>query len=212
MLGRSVMRRYAVALLAVAFAYLIEVVLRSFGTPTPRLIAIGAVAFAVWYGGGGPGLFSIVMSAIMLLVEDITMRGTLDRAAIGLLVVYLAIAALVLSLNMRRLVATTADPVPSRPEIIHLADYLREKRRNDAGIPAADRRGPLVIAHDLRAHYELAHLTATELKRHIGTSDEAQQVFAYLQWAHEQIEHDIACLRQTLRSSSQEERSAITEE
>jgi hypothetical protein len=206
---RSVAHRYAVAIFILALAFAVEYAFRSLIAPVPRLIYVGAVALVAWDGGIGPGLLTVGVSAVILWFEDMSSGQSVSGTELSLLAAYLAIAGLIIYLNARRKRFNIDATVTNGPEIIHLSSYLREKRRNGgADVAETDRRGPLVIVHDLRSHFALAQLTATELGKCAAASDEANQVYAYLRWAHEQIDHDIAALDEVLKPSGHEGSSA----
>lgn len=205
MYTRSMMNRYGVSILAIAFAIILEIILRTYVVHIPGLVFTGVVAFTVWYGGTGPGVITTGLGAAVLLIEYLLSGSAFSTKEIGLLLVYLAIAGLITYLSTHRpqpLIETTTTP---RPDVVRLTDYLREKRRDaGVGLLGTGRRGPLVIAYDLRSHYELAHLTATELAKYLSTSDDAKQLYAYLRWAHEQIERDITCLEAATQPATQQ--------
>jgi hypothetical protein len=206
---RSVAHRYAVAIVILALAFPAEYAFRSLIAPVPRLIYVGAVAVAAWYGGVRPGLLTAGLSAVILWREDILSGQPVNATEFALLAAYLAIAGLIIYLNACRARSNINAAATDGSEVIHLSNYLREKRRNSgADLAGTDRRGPLVLVYDLRSHFALARLTATELETYIAASDEAKQVYAYLRWAHEQIEHDIASLDEALKPSNHEESSA----
>jgi hypothetical protein len=199
------MHRYGVSILVIAFAVLLEIVLRTYILPIPGLVYAGAVAFTVWYGGTGPGVINTGLGAVALLIEYRLSNGAFSTREIGLLLAYLAIAGLITYLGTHRPQPVPETTTTPRPDVVRLTDYLREKRRDSSGgLSGTGRRGPLVIAYDLRSHYELAHLTATELAKYMSTSDDAKQLYAYLRWAHEQIERDTTCLEAATRPATQQ--------
>ncbi len=62
--SRNVPMRYGIALALVAVALELTLLVRVYLTATPTTLFFAAVAFAAWYGGTGPGLFSTVLSAL----------------------------------------------------------------------------------------------------------------------------------------------------
>jgi PAS domain S-box-containing protein len=62
----SVFSRYAVPLAVTALALLLTLFVEPFTHHSPYVLALAAIAVAVWYGGLGPGLLSTIVSTIVI--------------------------------------------------------------------------------------------------------------------------------------------------
>jgi PAS domain S-box-containing protein len=65
-IAESPLWRYGIALLSTLLALLLQRASGSFILPTPLLLFFGAVLLSGWWGGWGPGLLSIGMSALLV--------------------------------------------------------------------------------------------------------------------------------------------------
>ncbi|MDP2055413.1 MAG: PAS domain S-box protein [Acidobacteriota bacterium] len=101
-LNGSPVRRYAVAVAAIALAVLLRVALTPLiGPAFPLATMFAAIAFSVWYGGWGPALLTSVLG--FLIIDTILIPGTiLTRAAfpeLATIIVYLASCASIIVLG-----------------------------------------------------------------------------------------------------------------
>src|SRR5205085_12571499 len=63
-LRRSTPLRYGVALIAVGLALLVTLQIELLTHRTPFALFFAAVMVSAWYGGRGPGLFSVALSVL----------------------------------------------------------------------------------------------------------------------------------------------------
>ncbi|MBW4679321.1 MAG: PAS domain S-box protein [Microcoleus vaginatus WJT46-NPBG5] len=102
------LRRYGVAVLAVALALLLTLLLRPLLHTTPTPLFLGAVAFSSWYAGLPSGLLATILSALSLqyfFIEPIYSFQPVALSDILLLSLFILISLLISSLNAARLKA-----------------------------------------------------------------------------------------------------------
>src|SRR4028118_537454 len=117
---RSLMLRYAVAVLAVALALLLTFLLWPVIQPHSSLIFLAAVMFSAWYGGLGSGLLCTVLStlAIAYFFESPVYSLAIAFADVLRLSIFVLVALLISSLNGMR--QRTEETLLKREEEIRL--------------------------------------------------------------------------------------------
>jgi PAS domain S-box-containing protein len=102
--------RYGIALLTVAVALVITANVEFVGSHTPIALFLGAVAFATWLGGRGPGIVAIFVSAMAADYYVFAAGGQqfLDTHSAASLAVFFAIGFLINSLTAALLTRTAS--------------------------------------------------------------------------------------------------------
>jgi signal transduction histidine kinase len=167
---RSLVPRYALALVTTGVALAATLILRRDG-PTPSfLFFVPAVAISAWYGGPGP---SAVVTALSLLLIDLSFLAPggslrIDRVEaleiIAFVIVAGTVTATMEALHRARALAESraAELKRLNDEVGRSYDAERE-RRHDAELLAQTREEVLgVVAHDLRNPLNII-ITSTDL-------------------------------------------------
>lgn len=102
--GRSVWRRYAVAVAVVAVAALATIMLRPWLAPSPLALFYAAVAVAAWYAGIGPAIATIVLSLVAIVIWTIDPLGVfaLPTAELSRLIPFVLVASLIAAISATR--------------------------------------------------------------------------------------------------------------
>ncbi|MBD1937425.1 PAS domain S-box protein [Microcoleus sp. FACHB-68] len=102
------LRRYGVAVLAVALALLLTLLLKPLLQTTPTALFLGAVALSSWYGGFPSGLLATILSALCLDYFFLKSGYSIQAIALQdilLLSLFILVALMISSLNAARLKA-----------------------------------------------------------------------------------------------------------
>src|SRR5947209_8188245 len=102
------LRGYGAAVLAVAVALAVHLLLGPSGQAAPFALFFAAVAFTTWYGGLGPGLAALVLSALaglFFLLPPLVSLDTNAEATLVPLTLFVVTALLINGLGYARTVA-----------------------------------------------------------------------------------------------------------
>jgi PAS domain S-box-containing protein len=125
------LRRYAVAVLAVVSAVALNLALREYLSLSVLVLPLGAVAVSAWYGGLGPALVATVLGlacAVAILLPGYSLAAGVE--GVVSLAVFLLVAILVSTLNVTRRRA-----VEAARDVAH--DLRRDRERLQLALEAA---------------------------------------------------------------------------
>jgi PAS domain S-box-containing protein len=200
--------RYGIALLSSAAAFAIGWTFhRPLAEISPFVVFYAAVAFSAWYGGFGPGLLAVAISAVAADYYLLAPRFHFiqhDSAAFGRLLLFVAVGSLIAWLNGQLLLAKTRCELERHVARISEARATRLAESNLIGVFFSDLSGNIHGGNDeflrLSGHTraQLAdgqvnwrHLTAPEHRhRDAHAVDELQRCRVCTPFEKDHLLHD----------------------
>jgi signal transduction histidine kinase len=181
---RSLVARYALALLVTAIALAATLILRRDG-PTPAfLFFVPAVAISAWYGGPGPATLATSLSLLLIDLNFLAPGGSLliDRIEALEIIAFVIVAATITTTmgalhrartlaesraaELKRLNEQVGRNYDAEREKRHVAELLAQAREEVLGVVAHDLRNPLstiITSTDMLLQEKLEPARRTEL-------------------------------------------------